>query len=361
MKPPRRSSAQELAHVVTRKHVGMPIGLRQRTLKVAIATKYEEANTSSRLSGLREQWLRKILDLIGGIPARLPPLREINHHINLIDPGKWITYRLPKCPDALKAELADKVSQYTNAGWWVPAMAQQAVPMVCIPKKSTQLRTVFDLWIQNDNTEKDILPFPDKDTICNDIAHIPYRSKLDMSEAYEQIHIVPEDVHKTTFTTIFGTFVSQVMQQGDCNAPSTFQWLMTLIFHNHITQFIHVYLDDIFIYSSSIEEYEGHLAQVFNKPCKAQLYLSRDKVILYSKRMDCLGHLITDIGIHADTDKMQKIRDWQQPRNYHEIQRFLGLVQYLAHFMPDITAYTMPLTMCTHNGCPFQWTPLLTK
>src|SRR6266481_6150482 len=297
-------------NVMTRKHVGVPIGSRQCALKVAIATKYEEANTSSRLSGLREQWLRKISDLIGGIPARLPPLRQINHHINLIDPDKWITYHLPKCPDALKAELANKVSQYTDVGWWVPATAQQAVPMVCVPKKSARLRTVLDLQIQNDNTEKDVSPFPDQDTICNDVAHTPYRSKLDMSEAYEQIRIVPKDIHKMTFATIFGTFMSQVMQQGDCNALSTFQRLMTLIFHNHIAWFIHVYLDDIFIYSSSIEEHKGHLAQVFNKLHKAQLYLSRDKVDLYSKRMDCLGHLITDVGIHADADKIQKIRDW---------------------------------------------------
>jgi len=181
---------------------------------------------------------------------------------------------LPKCPDALKAELADKVSRYTNAGWWVPATAQQAVPIVCIPKKSAQLRTVFDLRIQNDNMEKDISPFPDQDAIHNDIAHVPYRSKLDMSEVYEQICIVPEDIHKVTFATIFGTFVSPVMQQVDCNAWSMFQQLMTLIFCNHIAQFIHVYLDDIFVYSSCIEEHEGHLAKVFNKLHEAQLYLS---------------------------------------------------------------------------------------
>ena len=89
-----------------------------------------------------------------------------------------------------------------------------------------------------------------------------------------------------------------------------FQWLMTVVFHDYITQFVHVYLDDIFIYSSSIEEHEAHLMIVFNRLCKAQLYLSQDKVDLYSTKMDCLGHLITDASIHADTDKMQKIRDW---------------------------------------------------
>jgi len=71
--------------------------------------------------------------------------------------------------------------------------------------------------------------------------------------------------------------------------------------------FVHVHLDDIFIYSSSIEGHEAHLSQVFNKLHEAQLYLSRDKVDLYSVKMDCLGHIITDTGIHADTDKMQKI------------------------------------------------------
>jgi len=155
-----------------------------------------------------------------------------------------------------------------------------------------------------------------------------------MSEAYEQIRVRPEDVPKTVFATIFGTFVSRVMQQGDCNAPSTFQRLMTMVFREYIARFVHVYLDDIFIYSSTIEEHERHLVMVFKQLRNAQLYLSRDKVDLYAQSMDCLGYIISDVGIHADTDKMQKIRDWRQPRNNHEIQRFLGLVQYLAHYLP---------------------------
>ena len=73
-------------------------------------------------------------------------------------------------------------------------------------------------------------PFPDQDIIHNDMARVAYRSKLDISEVYEQVHIIPEHVHKTVFATVLGTFRSQVMQMGDCNAPSTFQQLMTTIF-----------------------------------------------------------------------------------------------------------------------------------
>ena len=77
--------------------------------------------------------------------------------------------------------------------------------------------------------------------------------------------------------------------------------------------------------------------------------------------MDCLSHIISDVGIHACVDKMQKIQDWRQPHNYHDIQRFLGLVQYLVHFLPDITAYMSPLSTCVQNGRPFVWTLLLDK
>ena len=97
------------------------------------------------------------------------------------------------------------------------------------------------------------------------------------------------------------------MQQGDRNATSTFQWLMMAVFCDYIAQFNHVYLDDIFIYSSSIEEHEVHSMLIFDRLCEVQLYLSQDKVDLYSVKMDCLGYIITDTGIHTNVDKMEKI------------------------------------------------------
>ena len=224
---------------------------------------------------------------------------------------------MPKFLDALKEELAEKISWYTSASWWVPATVRQAVLMLCVLKKNGKLHTVFDLHMQNKNTEKDVSPFLDQDTIWHNVTCATYRSKLAMSEAYKQICVCNEDIPKTAFTTIFGTFVSWVMQQGDCNAPLTFQRLMTSVSHNFITRFVHVYLDDIFIYSLTIEEHKNHLAQVFDKLREDQLYLSRDKVDLYSERMDCLSHIITNAGIHACADKMQKIQDWRQPRNFH--------------------------------------------
>jgi hypothetical protein len=82
--------------------------------------------------------------------------------------------------------------------------------------------------------------------------------------------------------------------------------------------------------------------------------LSKKKVDLYSERMECLGHTIDSQGMHADTDKMEQVQEWQTPRTYDDVQQFLGLVQYLAH-------YTTPLTGCIRNNRPFEWMPLLDK
>ncbi|KIK12903.1 hypothetical protein PISMIDRAFT_18393 [Pisolithus microcarpus 441] len=212
--------------------------------------------------------------------------------------------------------------------------------MLCIPKKNGKIRMVVDCRKRNDNTVKDVTPFPDQDQIQMDVA----QAKID-----------PNNVPKTAFSTVFGTFLSHVMQQGDCNAPATFQRLITVTLQEYIARIVHVYLDDAFVYSDTIEEHVEHVSLVLDALVKANFYLERDKVNLFAEKLDCLGHIIDDRGVHADEDKMARICNWRKPTNLNEIQRFVGLVEYLAPFMPDVSAYTMPLMGIQRNGHPFLW------
>ena len=179
--------------------------------------------------------------------------------------------------------------------------------MLCIPKKNSTLHTIFDLRQQNDNTWKDVTPFPEQDAIWHNMVRAQFRSKLDMTEAYEQTRIKPEDMFKITIPTVFGTFQSQVIQMGDCNAPSTFQQLMTTTFQDYIRKFIHIYLDNIFIFLNSLEEHIEHIILALHRLREAYFFLSKSKVDLFSNNVDCLGHIIDDKGIHAESDKMQHI------------------------------------------------------
>lgn len=321
---------------------GVPKGTRRtRTDRLAEALRPKWSDED--IPRLREAWYDKYADMMSGVPEEMPPMREINHEIPLVDPDKIYRYHTPRCPQSLRVELVDKIERYTRAGWWREATATQAAPMLCIPKKDNKLRTVVDCRQRNDNTVKDVTPMPDQEAIREDVARARYRSKIDLSDAYEQIRIIAAHVPRTAFSTIFGTYLSEVMQQGDCNAPATFQRLMTSLLRRYIGRFCHVYLDDIFVFSNTIEEHEEHIGIVLEVLRNAKLYLKRVKCELYAAEVDCLGHVIDDAGIHADTDKLAKIREWRTPRVYNDIQRFVGLVQYLATFLPDLSTYTSPL------------------
>ena len=108
------------------------------------------------ISQLLRSWDNNITDLVSGIPLKLLPIQEVNHKINLFDPKKCIHYHLLKCPEHFCEELSQKIERYTTAQWWIPAVTHQVVPMLCIAKKNSKLRTVFDLREQNDNMVKDM-------------------------------------------------------------------------------------------------------------------------------------------------------------------------------------------------------------
>ena len=118
-----------------------------------------------------------------------------------------------------------------------------------------------------------------------------------------------------------------------------------------------MYLDDIFIYSTTIEEHEQHLQLVFEVLRTHCFFLSKNKVDLYSVQMDCLGHMIDDMGIHVNMDKMKLIREWPRPLNYNDVQRFNGVVNYISQFMPDVTAYTSPLAAMSKQAV-WTWNPI---
>src|SRR6202040_3296227 len=153
-----------------------------------------------QLPDLRKNWVELAKDILSGAPSHLPPLREVNHKIPIIDEEKQYNYYLPRCPDALKTQLIDKIQDYKSAGWWMETNVSQAALMLCIFKKGgAKLRTVIDGRKRNENTRKDVTPFPNQEQIRNDVAQSKYRSKIDMSNTYEQIHVEPSDMRKTAF------------------------------------------------------------------------------------------------------------------------------------------------------------------
>ena len=170
---------------------------------------------------------------------------------------------------------------------------------------------------------------PNMRAIMDSMAQKNYHSKIDMTDAYEQICIEPDSIKYSGFSTPYGTFESNVMQQGDCNAPSTFQIVLMWVFHERIGLDVHVWFDDIFIGTNTIQEHNECLLWVYECLKEEKLYISCKKFDPYTAVLNILGCRIDSNGIHADTDKLEKIRSWCVLTDHLEVLCFLGLIEYL--------------------------------
>ena len=313
------------------------------------------------LDDTRKQLRREAEDLCPDTSrTALPPMRAVNHTIPLIDDSKIYRFRPSKCPDAFRDQWRKKKNAYLDTGRWRTATGHNAIPLLMIPKPSTtdgqpSLRTVFDKREQNANTHKLASPLPDIEEILREVSRHKYRSLIDGKDAYEQIRVIPEHVSRTIFTTPDGTMESLVMQQGDCNAGATYQTLMNHVFASYLGVFVYVYLDDIIIFSDSIEDHVKHVRVVFDILRKEKLYLGPSKMQFFADELRILGHVIDDRGISMDPHKVDKVTNWKSPTNKDLLRSFIGAVGFLA---PDCKGIRIPmgiLSGMTSESRPWRW------
>ena len=142
-------------------------------------------------------------------------------------------------------------------------------------------------------------------------------SKIDLRSGYHQVRIKDEYIHKTSFRTRYGHYEFVVVPFGLTNAPATFMCLMNSVFSKYLDKFVHVFLDDILIYSKNEEE---HLRLKLQLPREHQLYAKLSKCEFYRDRIQYLGHIISEEGISVDPEKIESIMNWLTPRNVTEVR-----------------------------------------
>jgi hypothetical protein len=140
------------------------------------------------------------------------------------------------------------------------------------------------------------------------------------------------------------------MPQGLCNAPATHQARVNEALRHLVGVCCHVFVDDIIIYSNSLEEHEKNCRDVLSALREANLFCSRKKTDLFTTHTEFLGHVISRNGIAADLSKTDKIKNWSRPTTVTQVRGFLGIVQYLRKFIPGLATFTSILTPLTKKG-----------
>ena len=130
---------------------------------------------------------------------------------------------------------------------------------------------------------------------------------------------------------------------------------MTSALCQHIGRICHVYLDDIIIWSSSVAEHVQNVTLVLQALHVATLFCSPKKMSLFCDEINFLGHTILACGVKANASKCEKIHAWPTPRSASDVCAFLGLVQYIAAFLPRLADHTRHLSALTSSDCDKVW------
>ena len=137
-------------------------------------------------------------------------------------------------------------------------------------------------------------PLLDIESVLKRVTFKKYKSLINDKDTYEQIRIILEHINRSIFNTPDKTMVSKVMQLGDCNSRATYQVLMNHIFQPYLSDWMDIYLDDLVIYSDTIEDHIRHLRTVIDILCKEKFYLSKHKIQLFQKELKILGHIVNN-------------------------------------------------------------------
>ena len=137
----------------------------------------------------------------------------------------------------------------------------------------------------NRASPKDNFPLPHIDTLVDNTAKHSLFSFMDRFSGYNQIRMALEDMEKTTFLTMYGTFCNKVILFGLKNAGATYQRAMVTLFHDIMHKEIEVYADDMIAKSQDEDDHIINLKKLFERLRKFQLKLNPAKILLgqYSK------------------------------------------------------------------------------
>ena len=195
---------------------------------------------------------------------------HIYHQIWLKDINQTIKRRGYSAPKKYHNTWKNLLDEHLQVGQIWPSSSEHASPSFCVPKywDGVPDLTIPPCWVNNywelnSNTIRDNFPLPRVDNILSDCARGKIFGKMDMTNSFFQTCVHPNDIHLTAVQTPWGLYEWTVMPMGGCNTPSTHQRRMTDALQELIRNICHVYLDDIIIWSQTIEEHEARECQGF--------------------------------------------------------------------------------------------------
>lgn len=327
-------------------------------------TSEQECNQSSNLkfdfgdSPLPEEWktrmtqkLNSYSDIFSRHDLDFGHATKVKHSIKLKDETPFKHRPRPIHPQDYGA-VRRHLQTLLEAGIIRESESPFSSPIVVVKKKNGDIRLCVDYRKLNLQTIKDAYALPNLEESFSALHGSQWFTVMDLKSGYYQIGMEESDKSKTAFVCPLGFWEWNRMPQGITNAPSTFQRLMEKCMGDINLQEVLVFLDDLIVFSKTLEEHEVRLTNVLNRLRENGLKLSPEKCRFFQTSVRYLGHIVSRSGVETDPQKTEALKTWPRPQILKELKSFLGFSGYYRRFVQDYSKIVKPLTNLTAGYPP---------
>ena len=280
-------------------------------------------------------------------PALVPAI-GVKHYITT--KGNPCHYKPRPLAIQHQRPVKEALSKMLDEGVIRPSKSNWASPLHVVPKKPDGWRLVGDYRYLNSVTVKDTYALPYLQDFSSNLHGMKIFSRLDLKNAFWQVEINECDIPKTAIATPYGTFEFLKMNFGLSNASQSFQryinqimWDLKALDGSNREIIAFTYVDDILVASRNEQEHFDDLDAVFSRLSANGLKLNISKCEIGVRKLNFLGHLVSEDGISPLKEKVEAISNFTRPQKVNGLRRFLGMLNYYRRFVPHAAQILSPL------------------
>lgn len=269
------------------------------------------------------------------------PNIQVKLSINQNITPKKISYL--RIPVPMEKLVDDKIQEMLRNDIIEPAIGppEWISPMVVVPKGHDDIRLCIDMRRPNEAIQREHYPLPVIDTFLNKLRGCTVFTRLDITSAFHHVELHPDSRGVTTFMTGRGLMRFKRLMFGINCAPEIFQRIMTEMLTG--IEGVIVYIDDIVVAGKTKSEHDARLAEVMTVLKAHNVQLNGNKCLFGETELEILGFKVSALGISPSEEKVSAIKNFRKPETKEEVRSFLGLVNFVGQFIPNLSSRTEAL------------------